>query len=91
MNGGQWWVAIGLVGEAQFGARFLLQWIVSERAKQSIVPRTFWVLSVTAGITMLSYAIYRVDPVFVVGEAFGLLVFVRNLRLSRPARTARTW
>jgi lipid-A-disaccharide synthase-like uncharacterized protein len=83
MTIGQLWVGIGLVGEAQFGGRFILQWLASERVKRSIVPRGFWVLSTTGGITMLSYAIYRLDPVFIAGEAFGLLVFARNLWLSR--------
>ena len=77
------WVGIGLLGEAQFGARFLVQWIASERQKKSVVPHAFWYLSIGGGITLLTYAIYRLDPVFIVGEAFGLLVFLRNLCFIR--------
>jgi len=77
------WVGIGLLGEAQFGARFLVQWIASEQQKKSVVPHAFWYLSIAGGITLLTYAIYRLDPVFIVGEAFGLLVFLRNLCFIR--------
>jgi lipid-A-disaccharide synthase-like uncharacterized protein len=85
----QLWVGIGLLGEAQFGARFILQWIASERQKKSVVPHGFWYLSIGGGITLLTYAIYRLDPVFIVGEAFGLLVFFRNVNLIRRARRVR--
>jgi lipid-A-disaccharide synthase-like uncharacterized protein len=85
----QLWVGIGLLGEAQFGARFILQWIASERQKKSVMPHGFWYLSIGGGITLLTYAIYRLDPVFIVGEAFGLLVFFRNVHLTRRARRVR--
>jgi len=73
------WVGIGLLGQALFSARFLVQWIATERKRQSVVPRQFWYFSVGGGLTLLAYAIYRVDPVFILGQAAGLLVYSRNL------------
>jgi len=83
------WVGIGLLGQAQFAARFLVQWIASERLKKSVMPHAFWYLSVGGGVTLLTYAIYRLDPVFIVGEAFGLLVFLRNLYFIRRTPGSR--
>jgi lipid-A-disaccharide synthase-like uncharacterized protein len=73
------WVGIGLLGQALFSARFLVQWIATERKRQSVVPRQFWYFSVGGGLTLLAYAIYRLDPVFIFGQAAGLLVYSRNL------------
>jgi lipid-A-disaccharide synthase-like uncharacterized protein len=73
------WVGIGLLGQALFSARFLVQWIATERKRQSVVPRQFWYFSVGGGLTLLAYAVYRVDPVFILGQAAGLLVYSRNL------------
>lgn len=73
------WVGIGFLGQALFSMRFLIQWFVSERAKQSIVPVAFWYFSVGGGVTLLAYAIYRTDPVFIAGQAGGLLIYARNL------------
>jgi lipid-A-disaccharide synthase-like uncharacterized protein len=73
------WLGVGLLGQALFSARFLAQWIASERAKQSVVPRPFWFFSVGGGLALLAYAIYRLDPVFIVGQAAGLFVYARNL------------
>jgi lipid-A-disaccharide synthase-like uncharacterized protein len=75
------WLAIGFTGQAFFTARFLVQWIVSEKKRASVVPVAFWWLSLMGGSTLLSYAIYRGDPVIIVGQAMGLVVYVRNLRL----------
>ncbi len=73
------WVGIGLLGQVLFSARFLVQWIATERKRQSVVPRQFWYFSVGGGLTLLAYAIYRLDPVFILGQAAGLLVYSRNL------------
>jgi lipid-A-disaccharide synthase-like uncharacterized protein len=73
------WLTIGFLGQALFSARFLVQWIASERRKQSVVPTHFWYFSVAGGITLLVYAIYRADPVFILGQAAGLVVYARNL------------
>ena len=73
------WLAIGLVGQALFSARFLVQWIASERRKRSVVPHAFWYFSLGGGLTLLAYAIYRQDPVFIIGQGAGLFVYARNL------------
>ena len=73
------WLAIGLLGQALFSSRFLVQWIASERQKQSVVPPEFWYFSIGGGLSLLAYAIYRLDPVFIVGQAAGLLVYARNV------------
>jgi len=75
----QIWLGIGLLGQAFFSARFLVQWIASERRGKSVVPRAFWYFSVGGGATLLAYAIYRLDPVFIIGQAAGLFVYARNL------------
>ncbi|HXH81779.1 MAG TPA: lipid-A-disaccharide synthase N-terminal domain-containing protein [Candidatus Tectomicrobia bacterium] len=84
------WLAIGLLGQGLFTARFLVQWIASERRKRSVVPVAFWYLSLGGGLTLLAYAIYRRDPVFILGQASGILVYARNLwflhRAPAPAR-----
>lgn len=81
------WILIGLAGQACFAGRFLLQWLVSERRRQSVVPIGFWYLSLGGATILLCYAIYRVDPVFILGQAFGFVVYIRNLALlhRRPA------
>ncbi|MHB0777531.1 lipid-A-disaccharide synthase N-terminal domain-containing protein [Halomonas sp. WWR20] len=77
------WLAIGFLGQALFSARFLVQWLASERAKKSVVPKAFWFFSLAGGATLLIYAIYRRDPVFIVGQGAGLLIYIRNLVLIR--------
>ncbi len=79
MTQDQLWLGIGLLGQAFFSARFLVQWVASERARKSIVPRPFWFFSVGGGMTLLAYAIYRMDPVFILGQSAGLVVYARNL------------
>jgi lipid-A-disaccharide synthase-like uncharacterized protein len=73
------WLGVGLVGQALFSARFLVQWIASERKKESVVPRQFWYFSLGGGLTLLFYAVYRHDPVFILGQGAGLFVYARNL------------
>jgi lipid-A-disaccharide synthase-like uncharacterized protein len=75
----QVWLGIGLLGQALFSARFLVQWLASERQKRSVVPVHFWYFSVGGGLTLLAYAIHRLDPVFIIGQAAGLFVYMRNL------------
>jgi lipid-A-disaccharide synthase-like uncharacterized protein len=74
---------IGFVGQALFSARFLVQWIASERRSESVIPVAFWVFSIFGGAFLLAYAIYRRDPVFILGQAAGMLVYARNLMLIR--------
>lgn len=73
------WVLFGFAAQAMFMGRFLVQWIASERAKASIIPIAFWYFSLVGGIMLLSYAIHRQDPVFILGQALGLLIYTRNL------------
>ncbi len=75
------WIAIGFLGQALFTSRFLVQWIASERRRESVIPVAFWWLSVVGGLTLLSYAVWRQDPVFIIGQASGLVVYARNLAL----------
>ncbi|MCG6925759.1 MAG: lipid-A-disaccharide synthase N-terminal domain-containing protein [Acidobacteria bacterium] len=77
----QLWLVIGFVGQALFGSRFLVQWIVSERRGESVVPLAFWYLSLGGASLLLVYAIWRQDPVFILGQSFGFLVYTRNLIL----------
>jgi len=77
------WVIIGFIGQGLFSARFIIQWIVSERKKQSIIPVGFWYFSLLGGVTLFAYAIHKEDPVFIVGQGAGLLVYSRNLYLIR--------
>lgn len=86
----QVWLAIGLLGQAFFSGRFLVQWIASERAKRSVVPAAFWYFSIGGGLTLLAYAIYRLDPVFIIGQGAGLFVYSRNLYfiLRKPDQAA---
>lgn len=73
------WIAIGFAGQALFSMRFLYQWLYSERAKRSVIPEAFWYFSVGGGATLLAYAIYKQDPVFIVGQGAGLLIYARNI------------
>ncbi len=77
------WLSVGFLGQAFFSMRFLVQWIASERRKESVIPLAFWFFSIGGGLTLLTYAIYRLDPVFILGQAAGLLVYSRNLYLIR--------
>ncbi|HVR29558.1 MAG TPA: lipid-A-disaccharide synthase N-terminal domain-containing protein [Thermoanaerobaculia bacterium] len=82
------WLVIGFLGQLLFSLRFLSQWVASERAGRSVVPLSFWYLSVLGGATLLAYAIYRADPVFIVGQLTGVFIYGRNLQLIRRERAA---
>jgi lipid-A-disaccharide synthase-like uncharacterized protein len=85
----EWLVlAFGFAGQALFSARFLIQWIASERSRKSVVPVLFWYFSLGGGLTLFLYALYREDPVFMIGQGFGLIVYIRNLRLIRHEKRA---
>ncbi|MFA5984442.1 MAG: lipid-A-disaccharide synthase N-terminal domain-containing protein [Methylococcaceae bacterium] len=73
------WLGVGFLGQALFSARFIVQWIKSEREKKSVFPVAFWYFSITGGMTLLAYALYREDPVFIVGQLTGLFIYFRNL------------
>ena len=80
------WIIIGFTGQALFSARFIVQWLASERAKRSIIPTAFWYFSLAGGVTLLAYAIHKQDPVFIAGQGLGLIVYLRNLYLIRSGR-----
>ncbi len=82
------WVLFGFLGQLLFSLRFLVQWIASERRKESVIPVAFWYFSVAGGLILLTYAIYRQDPVFIVGQATGAVIYVRNLMLISRKRKA---
>lgn len=77
------WLLLGLLGQTAFSARFVVQWLASERRRESVVPVAFWWLSVAGGALLLAYALHRGDPVFVLGQSAGLAVYLRNLALIR--------
>lgn len=77
------WIIIGFVGQGLFSARFIIQWLYSEKVKRSVVPVAFWYFSLAGGIVLTAYAVHRADPVFIVGQAAGLIVYFRNLMLIR--------
>ena len=80
------WLGVGLLGQALFSARFIIQWLHSERMRKSVIPATFWYFSVLGGTTLLAYAVYRRDPVFIIGQGLGLLVYFRNLQFLWRSR-----
>lgn len=84
LNLPQWLVlTVGFGGQAFFSMRFIVQWLASEKARRSVVPVAFWYLSLGGGTLLFLYALYREDPVFVFGQATGLVIYLRNLWLIR--------
>ncbi|WP_169980664.1 lipid-A-disaccharide synthase N-terminal domain-containing protein [Tautonia rosea] len=83
------WLGVGFAGQLAFTSRFLVQWVASERRRDSVVPIAFWWFSLAGGLTLLSYAIHKRDPVIVVGQAVGVLIYTRNLFLISQARRDR--
>jgi lipid-A-disaccharide synthase-like uncharacterized protein len=75
-----WAILVGYIAQAMFAMRFVVQWLASERAGHSVVPVAFWVFSIGGGLMLLGYALYRKDPVFIIGQAFGVFVYLRNLQ-----------
>ena len=82
------WLALvfGFTGQALFSMRFVVQWLASERAGRSVVPVMFWYFSLAGGLTLFLYALYRLDPVFILGQGLGLFIYLRNLWLIRRER-----
>ena len=75
------WLTIGFAGQAMFASRFILQWFRSEMEGRSVIPISFWYCSVAGGVVLLAYAVYKRDPVFILGQGSGLFVYSRNLYL----------
>ena len=82
------WAIVGFVGQAIFAVRFVIQWIASERAKRVVVPEIFWHISLVGGLITLVYACSQADPVFMLAQTMGNLIYVRNLVLVRRHRAA---
>ncbi len=77
------WLLVGFVGQGLFFMRFFVQWLASEKAKKSVIPDLFWYFSIGGGGVLLIYAIYRQDPVFILGQSTGMLIYLRNLYFIR--------
>ena len=77
---------IGFIGQGLFSMRFIIQWIASERAGRSVIPFSFWLFSLGGSVLLLTYAIYRKDPVFILGQAPNVLIYSRNIYLLKKGR-----
>lgn len=75
------WLMIGFLGQGLFASRFIVQWFKSELVGRSVIPLSFWYCSLSGGIVLFAYALYKMDPVFITGQATGLVVYSRNLYL----------
>ncbi len=75
------WVGIGLFGQAFFFMRFLIQWIASEKRGEDTIPVLFWYFSIGGSMILLAYSIHRQDPVFILGQSIGSVIYIRNLIL----------
>ena len=80
------WVIFGFMAQVVFFLRFVVQWIVSERQKKSVIPLAFWYLSIVGSLMILVYAIRQKDPVFIFGQGFALLIYMRNIVLYKSSR-----
>ena len=74
-------LTIGFLGQGLFASRFIVQWIYSEKKGVSYIPIIFWYLSIFGGVGLLIYAIFRKDPVIILGQSFGIFIYLRNLYL----------
>ncbi|MBF0370572.1 MAG: lipid-A-disaccharide synthase N-terminal domain-containing protein [Magnetococcales bacterium] len=80
---------VGFTGQALFSARFVVQYLASEKLKKSVIPEAFWYFSLAGGVTLFSYALHRLDPVFIVGQGAGLFIYGRNLQFILRERKER--
>ena len=82
----KYWLVLGFGAQALFTARFIVQWLASEKAKRSVMPLMFWYLSLAGSSLLLLYAIHRKDPVFILGQTTGVFIYLRNLHLIFKSR-----
>jgi lipid-A-disaccharide synthase-like uncharacterized protein len=82
------WTLVGLFGQTMFMMRFVMQWIASERAKQSVMPEIFWYFSLGGGLIVLVYAIHKQDLVFILGQGLGVFIYLRNIYFIRQKKNA---
>ncbi|OGG28940.1 Lipid A biosynthesis, N-terminal [Candidatus Gottesmanbacteria bacterium RIFCSPLOWO2_01_FULL_49_10] len=85
-----WWVLFGFSAQFVFFLRFFVQWLQSEKQKQSVIPMSFWYLSVIGSVMILIYALKRGDPVFIAGQFLALFIYIRNIILRRESRLKRS-
>ena len=81
------WLCLGFISQLIFFTRFLVQWVVSEIKKKSLIPVSFWYLSIAGSLGLMTYSVYRKDPVFIVGQGLGLAIYIRNLFLVKKGKT----
>lgn len=84
------WLLFGIIAQLMFTSRFLVQWISSEFAGKSIVPTAFWFFSIAGGLMTLTYGIVKREPVIIIGQTFGTLIYARNIMLIINSRSAKT-
>ena len=73
------WLLIGFLGQGLFFMRFLIQWLASEKRRESVIPVAFWYFSIGGGLILLAYSLWRMDPVFIMGQSLGVVIYARNL------------
>ena len=83
------WLVFGLAAQLVFGSRFVLQWIASERAGRSVMPLSFWFLSIAGGLMTLVYGFVRREPVIIFGQGLSTLIYLRNVVLILRERQGR--
>lgn len=79
------WLSLGLLGQALFSARWIIQWFVTEKTRQSTMPSIFWYLSLLGGLLVFAYGLHKMDPVIILGQ-FGIIIYARNLFFIRQAQ-----
>jgi lipid-A-disaccharide synthase-like uncharacterized protein len=84
------WLLVGFLGQGLFMSRFIVQWFKSELVGRSVIPVAFWYLSLSGGVILFSYAVYKMDPVFITGQATGIVVYSRNLFLIQREKRAHS-
>ena len=81
------WLFVGLVGQAMFSARWLIQWFITEKSRRSTMPDTFWYFSLVGGLLVFAYGLHRLDPAILLGQ-FGIIIYARNLFFIRREKQA---
>jgi lipid-A-disaccharide synthase-like uncharacterized protein len=81
MSSFSFWLIVGFTGQILFSLRFFVQWLASEKEKKSVIPISFWYFSLGGSFLLLAYAIHRQDPVFILGQSLGFVIYIRNLVL----------
>jgi lipid-A-disaccharide synthase-like uncharacterized protein len=82
------WIILGLLAQLCFFSRFLIQWIATEKNKKVIMPIAFWYLSLTGGLGLLAYSIHIKDPIFILGQSIGIIIYLRNLMIEKKDKNA---